>query len=90
MVQRWVDQDQLLDTFLSQPVEWASLGVGLLGALLIIWVTETRLGALLGVTFFILGLAVFLPLQILTEWHYWGGMLLLMLTLGAYRYGPSS
>lgn len=63
--------------------------MGIVGALLIVWLTETRFEALIGVTFLALGVAVFLPLEILAEWHYWGGMLALMLVLGAYQYGPS-
>lgn len=78
----------LIDTILSNPAEWWSLFLGVVISVLVIYVTDDLVEAVLGTTVVVLLALWFLPVRITAEWHYWGGAIIAMLVLGLYEIGP--
>lgn len=76
----------LVDTILSSPDEWVSLGVGILAAAIIIYGTDTKWMALAAIAVFALAIVPLLPVPVGQEWHYWGAAMILAALL--YELGP--
>lgn len=79
---------EFIATILSTPLEWGSLTVGAIIALLVAYFTETQKGAILGVVIFLAFAIPVLPMPILMEWHYWPAAPAALLLFGLWRWGP--
>ena len=77
----------LIDTILSNPDEWAALIIGLVLGIVLIWKTDDLITATAGIIITIFGLFIFAPIEIFSEWHYWGFGVVILVTL-LYEYGP--
>lgn len=80
----------LLETILSNPAEWWSLFVGIVVSAVVIYVTDDLIEAVL-VTIGVLLIALsIVPVRVTAEWHYWGGVVAVMILLGLYELGPKN